>query len=167
MEWLFYLFVMKYLIITIAIFVGLSSCIRGDIEHQSKKFEGTYVPIKPKGMMDQINLADSAACIYYDKPSNPRFFKVTKVKDMGLLKTVIADINSGSISGSKTCQTHGKFYFYGKGDIVDVVYFSNEDSCMSFSFVKNGEKYYSRMSEGAQQLIDSLRKKAITPQAIK
>ncbi len=167
MEWLFYLVVMRYLIISIVLFVCLTSCIRRDKQYENKKLDQTYVPIKPKGMMDQISLADSAAWIYYDKPSNPRFFKVTKVKDMGLLKTVIADINSGSISGSKTCQTHGKFYFYGKGDIVDVVYFSNEDSCMSFSFVKNGEKYYSRMSEGAQQLIDSLRKKAITPQAIK
>jgi len=167
MEWLFYLFVMRYLIIAIALFVGFSSCIRRDKQHENKKLDQTYVPIKSKGMMDQINLADSAACIYYDKPSNPRFFKVTKVRDMALLKTVIADVNSGNISGSKTCQTLGKFYFYGKGDIVDVVYFSNEDSCMSFSFIKNGEKYFSRMGKDAQQLIDSLRKKAITPQAIK
>lgn len=106
--------------------------------------------------MDQISLADSAACIYYDKPSNPRFFKVTKVRDLGLLKTVISDVNSGSIAGSASCQTLGKFYFYGKGDIVDVVYFSNEDSCMRFSFIKNGEKYYARMGEKSQQLIDSL-----------
>ncbi len=107
--------------------------------------------------MDQISLADSAACIYYDKPSNPRFFKVTKVRDIGLLKTVIADVNSGSISVSANCKTLGKFYFYGKGDIVDIVYFSNADSCMSFSFIKNGEKYYARMGEKSQQLIDSLK----------
>jgi hypothetical protein len=81
---------------------------------------------------------------------------VTKVRDIGLLKTVISDVNSGSISVSASCQTLGKFYFYGKGDVVDVVYFSNEDSCMSFSFIKNGEKYYARMGEKSQQLIDSL-----------
>jgi hypothetical protein len=167
MEWLFYLLHMRYPIITFALFLCLSSCTRGDRQIKTKKPDQTYVPIKPKGMMDQISLADSAACIYYNKPSNPRFFKVTKVRDLGLLKTVISDVNSGSISVSASCQTLGKFYFYGKGDIVDVVYFSNEDSCMSFSFIKNGEKYYARMGEKSQQLIDSLHKKAMTPQPIR
>ena len=167
MEWLFYLDVMRYLIIIFTLFVCLSSCMRHDKQHENKKLDQTYVPIKPKGMMDQISLADSAVCIYYDKPSNPRFFKVTKIKDMGLLNDVISDINSSTISGSDDCQTLGKLYFYGKGDIVDVVYFSNQDSCMTFSFIKNGEKYFSRMGKDAQQLIDSLCKKATIPQTIK
>jgi len=158
---------MKYLVTSITFFICLSSCIHADRQTETNKPEQSYVPIKPKGMMDQISLADSAACIYYDKPSNPRFFKVTKVRDIGLLKTVISDVNSGSISGSASCQTLGKFYFYGKGDIVDVVYFSNADSCMRFSFIKNGEKYYARMGEKSQQLIDSLHKKALTPQPIR
>jgi len=148
---------MRYPIITVALFFCFSSCIRGDRKHEAQKLDQTYEPVKPKGMMDQISLADSAACIYYDKPSNPRFFKVTKVRDIGLLKTVIADVNSGSISVSANCKTLGKFYFYGKGDIVDIVYFSNAGSCMSFSFIKNGEKYYARMGEKSQQLIDSLK----------
>jgi len=167
MEWLFYLLVMRYLIITIVLFVGFSSCIRHDKQHENKKLDQTYFPNKPKGMMDQINLADSAACIYYDKPSNPRFFKVTKVRNIGLLTAVIDDVNSGSISGSATCQTMGKLYFYGKGDIVDIVYFSNEDSCMTFSFIKNGEKYFTRMGKDAQRMIDSLRQNATTAQPIK
>jgi hypothetical protein len=167
MEWLFYLDVMRYQILTFAILVCLSSCVRGDKQLEDKRLDLTYVPIKPKGMMDQISLADSAACIYYDKPSNPRFFKVTKIKDMGLLKTLIVDINSGSISGAETCQTLGKWYFYGKGDIVDVVYFSTEDSCMSFSFIKNGEKYFSRMGMESQRIIDSLQQHALAPQPVR
>jgi hypothetical protein len=43
-----------------------------------------------------------------------------------------------------------------KGDVVDVVYFSNADSCISFSFIKNGEKYITRMGKRSQQLIDSI-----------
>ena len=167
MEWLFYLTVMRYLIITTAFFVCLSSCIRGDRQHETKKLDQTYVPVKPKGMMAQINLADSAAFIYYDNPSNPRFFKVSKVRNIALLTAVISDINSSSISGSETCQTLGKLYFYGKSDIVDVVYFSNEENCMTFSFIKNGEKYFSRMGKESKRLIDSLRQEATAPKPIK
>ena len=107
-------------------------------------------------MMEQINNADSAVVIYYKKPANPRFYRVLKVLDLQLLKPIIEDVNSAQIAANNNCPSFGKLYFYGKGDIVDVVYFSNTDSCMSFSFIKNGEKYFTRMGERSQQLIDSI-----------
>lgn len=115
-----------------------------------------YTPIVSKGMMDQINDADSAVVIYYKKPANPRFYRVLKVLDLQLLKPIIEDVNSAQIAANNNCPSLGKLYFYGKGDIVDVVYFSNADSCMSFSFIKNGEKYFTLMGERSQQLIDSI-----------
>jgi len=134
----------------------LSSCRNRDDNKKDNLAPGNYTPIVPKGMMDQINAADSAVVIYYKKPANPRFYRVLKVLDIQLLKPIIADVNSTPIVSNNNCPSLGKLYFYGKGDIVDVVYFSNADSCISFSFIKNGEKYATRMGEKSQQLIDSL-----------
>lgn len=113
--------------------------------------------------MDQINDADSAVVIYYKKPANPRFYIVLKVLDLQLLQPIIKDVNSAHITSNNNCPSLGKLYFYGKGDIVDVVYFSNADSCNSFSFIKNGEKYFTRMGLPSKRLIDSLRYYALAP----
>jgi len=106
--------------------------------------------------MDQINFADSAAIIYYKTPANPRFYRVFKILDLAVLQPIIADVNSANIAANNNCPSLGKLYFYGKGDVVDVVYFSNADSCISFSFIKNGEKYFTQMGKRSQQLIDSI-----------
>ena len=115
-----------------------------------------YTPIVAKGKMDQINAADSAVVIYYKKPANPRFYRVLKVLDIQLLKPIIEDVNSAQIAANNNCPSLGKLYFYGQGDIVDVVYFSNADSCNTFSFIKNGDKYFTPMGERSQQLLDSI-----------
>lgn len=107
--------------------------------------------------MDQINAADSAVIIYYKTPANPRFYRVVKLLDLDVLQPMIADVNSANTASNNNCPSLGKLYFYGKGDIVDVVYFSNADSCKSFSFIKNGEKYTTRMGKKSQQLIDSFK----------
>jgi hypothetical protein len=134
----------------------LSSCRNRDDNKKDNLAPGNYTPIVPKGMMDQINAADSAVVIYYKKPANPRFYRVLKVLDIQLLKPIIADVNSTPIVSNNNCPSLGKLYFYGKGDIVDVVYFSTADSCKSFSFIKNGEKYFTQMGKRSQQLIDSI-----------
>jgi hypothetical protein len=134
----------------------LYSCKNRDEKSPEDLASSHYTPIVPKGMMDQINAADSAVVIYYKKPANPRFYRVLKVLDIQLLKPIIADVNSTPIASNNNCLSLGKLYFYGKGDVVDVVYFSNADSCISFSFIKNGEKYFTRMGKRSQQLIDSI-----------
>ena len=134
----------------------LSSCRNRDDNKKDNLAPGNYTPIVPKGMMDQINAADSAVVIYYKKPANPRFYRVLKVLDIQLLKPIIADVNSTPIVSNNNCPSLGKLYFYGKGDIVDVVYFSTADSCKSISFIKNGEKYFTHMGKRSQQLIDSI-----------
>jgi hypothetical protein len=136
---------------------SLFSCKNREKKITEQVSQEQYTPIAPKGMMDQINQADSAVVIFYNKPANPRFFKVFKVSNLGVLQSVISDINSAVKERKDNCQTLGKLYFYGKGDVVDVVYFSDADSCRSFSFIKNGEKYFTRMGDDAQRLIDSVK----------
>lgn len=134
----------------------LYSCKNRDEKKSEDLASSQYTPIVSKGMMDQINDADSAVVIYYKKPANPRFYRVLKVLDLQLLKPIIADVNSTPIASNNNCPSLGKLYFYGKGDVVDVVYFSNADSCISFSFIKNGEKYFTQMGKRSQLLIDSI-----------
>jgi len=134
----------------------LFSCRNRDENKKDIVTPGNYTPIVSKGMMDQINFADSAAIIYYKTPANPRFYRVFKILDLAVLQPIIADVNSANIAANNNCPSLGKLYFYGKGDVVDVVYFSNADSCISFSFIKNGEKYFTQMGKRSQQLIDSI-----------
>jgi len=134
----------------------LSSCKNRKETKTKDSVSQQNTPIVPKGMMDQINDSDSAVVIYYNKPANPRFYRVFKMLKLQLLQPIIADVNSADFASNNNCPSLGKLYFYGKGDVVDVVYFSNADSCMSFSFIKNGEKYFTRMCERSQQLIDSI-----------
>ncbi len=115
--------------------------------------------------MEQIEKADSAAVIYYNQPANPRFFRVVKLRNLSLLQGTMAEINGEFLYGFEECPSMGKFYFYGKGDIVDVVYFSIIDSCMTFSFIKNGDKHFTRMGLSSKKLIDSLSIHAIAPKA--
>jgi hypothetical protein len=133
------------------------SCINHEKKTTEQVSSEQYTPIVPKGMMDQIKLADSAVVIYYNKPGNSRFFKVYKIPDLDLLQPVISDVNSVLIEPKDNCLSLGKLYFYGKGDVVDVVYFSDADSCRSFSFIKNGEKYFTLMGDKAQRLIESVK----------
>lgn len=147
---------MKHFLYFLLLVSFLSSCRNSDDNKNDTIEPGNYTPIVPKGMMDQINFADSAVIIYYKTPANPRFYRVFKMQDLDVLQPMIADVNSANIPSNNNCPSLGKLYFYGKGDIVDVVYFSTADSCKSFSFIKNGEKYATRMGEKSQQLIDSL-----------
>ena len=148
---------MKHFFYTLLLISFLFSCRNRDENKKDTIALEDYTPIVPKGMMDQINFADSAAIIYYKTPANPRFYRVVKMLDLDVLRPMIADVNSANIASNNNCPSLGKLYFYGKGDIVDVVYFSNADSCTSFSFIKNGEKYATRMGKKSQQLIDSLK----------
>ena len=147
---------MKHYLYFLLLVSFLNSCKSREENKSEDLASRQYTPIVPKGKMDQINAADSAAVIYYKTPANPRFYRVLKILDLQLLKPIIEDVNSAPIAANNNCPSLGKLYFYGKGDIVDVVYFSNADSCNTFSFIKNGEKYFTRMGERSQQLIDSI-----------
>ncbi len=156
---------MRILFNTLFIFAIFCSCSSRNPKNESPVPDTAYVPIKTKGMMDQINLADSAALIYYNQPGNPRFFTVTQLHNPEFLSGLIEDINSPQVADDKDCPTLGKLYFYGKGDIVDVVYFSNNDSCMTFSWIKNGEKYFTPMGMASKKFIDSMKNFAREPRS--
>jgi len=114
----------------------------------------------PKGMMEEVRNADSAVVMYYKTPGNPRFFTYTKLSKIDDIMMVVEDINKPFSDSVRGCVTNGKIYFYGKGDIVYPVYFSSDDSCLRFSFIKTGEKYFVQMSPRAKSVLDSLKKHA-------
>lgn len=119
-----------------------------------------------KNMMSEMNSCDSAVIMYYHTPGNPRFFNMVKLKDKESLSVIAADANGKVIKSKDTCTSQGKIYFYGKGDAVYVTYFTRTDECRTFSFIKTGEKYFTRMNEKAKELLDTLQRQAKEPVAL-
>ncbi len=109
-------------------------------------------------MLPALAESDSAVVMYYHVPGEPRFFNMTKVWDRNSLSNVIEDANDQVIESKDTCTTQGKIYFYGKAGAVETVYFSRNKDCMTLSFIKTGEKYFTGMSKQTQELLDSLEK---------
>ena len=109
-------------------------------------------------MLPSLADSDSAVVMYYHTPGDPRFFNMTKVKDDHPLTVIAKDVNKRVIDPKDSCVTQGKIYFYGKAGAVETIYFSRNKDCMTLSFIKTGEKYFTSMSERAKELLDSLEK---------
>lgn len=109
-------------------------------------------------MLPAIADSDSAVVMYYHSPGDPRFFNMIKVKGKNPLPFVTTDVNDKVIKAKDTCTTQGKIYFYGNADAVETVYFSRNKDCMTLSFIKTGEKYFTQMSKETKELLDSLEK---------
>lgn len=107
-------------------------------------------------MLPGIATADSAAVMYYIKTADPRFFKYTKVYKINEMLPLIKVINAKVVKEIPGCPTEGKIYFYKKKGAIDVVYFSGRKGCMRFYFIINGEKYYVKMSNAANDYLDTL-----------
>ncbi len=130
-----------------------------DIKHVAVNYDSTNDKVDIYGgKMNEIFQSDSAVFMFYNTPGNPRFFTYTKVNNMKSLINLFRNINntiSDSISG---CITQGKIYFYNGKEAVYPVYFNNIDSCATFSYIKTGEKYYTKMDVESRLLLDSLKK---------
>lgn len=109
-------------------------------------------------MLPSLASSDSAVVMYYHSPGDPRFFNMIKIKDTNPLPVVTDDVNKRVITTKDTCTTQGKIYFYGKGGAVETIYFSRNKECMTLSFIKTGEKYFTSMSKETMELLDSLEK---------
>jgi hypothetical protein len=105
-------------------------------------------------LIGEIKDCDSATIMYYTTPGNPRFFSMTKITVMDSLADIIEDANGKVITVKDSCTTQGKIFFYGKGDAVYPVYFSGETECMTLSFIKTGEKYFTKMSNKTKLTLD-------------
>lgn len=105
--------------------------------------------------------SDSAVVMYYHTNGDPRFFNMIKVTTKNPLPVITKDVNDEVIEAKDSCVTEGKIYFYGKAGAVETVYFSRNPDCMTLSFIKTGEKYFTKMSAKAKDLIDSLEKNVI------
>lgn len=109
-------------------------------------------------MLPAIADSDSAVVMYYHNPGDPRFFNMIKINEKNPLSIVTTNVNDKVITAKDTCITQGKIYFYGKAGAVETVYFSRNKDCMTLSFIKTGEKYFTQMSKEAKELLDSLEK---------
>jgi len=110
-------------------------------------------------MLPALAESDSAVVMYYHTPGDPRFFNMVKVKGKNPIPVAAADANGRVITAKDSCVTQGKIYFYGKNDAVETLYFSRNKECMTFSFIKTGEKYFTGMSDETKAELDSLEKK--------
>lgn len=110
-----------------------------------------------RGLMEDVRVSDSAVVMFYKTPGNPRFFSYCKIPKTSVLLSVVNDINKPLSDSIRGCTTSGKIYFYGKGDVVIPIYFSNDKICSTFSFIKTGEKYYTKMSMASKKILDSLK----------
>ncbi|HLG38761.1 MAG TPA: hypothetical protein VI461_03795 [Chitinophagaceae bacterium] len=119
-----------------------------------------------RNLQPELAGCDSATVMYYYTPGNPRFFTMAKVYDKKLISAIGKDVNSKVINAKDDCITQGKIYFYGEGGAVYVVYFSRAKECMTLSFIKTGEKYFTQMSTGVKKLLDRWQKTAREPQTI-
>jgi hypothetical protein len=149
-----------------ALVLIISSCqdTNSNIEEKSVKVNSDSISTKNvihnKGLMEEVRLSDSAVVMFYKTPGNPRFFSYCKIKNISELFSIVDDINKPLSDSMKGCSTNGKIYFYGKADVVYPVYFTSDNACSGFSFIKTGEKYFTKMSIGSKAILDSLKHKA-------
>lgn len=109
-------------------------------------------------MLPTLPESDSAVVMYYHTPGDPRFFNMTKVVVKNPLPVVATDVNAKIIEAKDSCVTQGKIYFYGKAGAVETIYFSRNKDCMTLSFIKTGEKYFTAMSDDTKELLNRLEK---------
>lgn len=114
-------------------------------------------------LMPEIKDCDSATIMYYITPGNPKFFSMSKVRNIDSLLPITADVNGKIITGKDSCTTLGKIFFYGKEDVVYPVYFSTDPGCMTFSFIKTGEKYFTKMGAKSKAFLERYRITAKEP----
>jgi hypothetical protein len=115
-----------------------------------------------KNLLPSLAESDSAIVMYYHSPGNPRFFNMSKVYDKTFINQFAETVNQKTIAAKENCTTQGKIYFYGKKGVVETIYFSRADTCMTLSFIKTGEKYFVQLNKELKLSLDELEKKAIT-----
>jgi hypothetical protein len=112
--------------------------------------------------MPEINTADSATIIYYNKPTDNRFFKIVKGEKISNLKSILNDVNASALKTKASCESVGKIYFYKGTEQVYVIYFSDE-RCSRLAFIKNGERYEAKLSKKSSELLNELKLKSVDP----
>jgi hypothetical protein len=115
-----------------------------------------------QNVMPEINTADSLTIIYYNNPPDTRFFKVVKGKKTADLKTLVDEVNRGAVQKTASCESIGKIYFYKGTEQVYIIYFSDGD-CGRLSFIKNGERYESKMSQSTFNMLEGWKQHAVEP----
>jgi hypothetical protein len=109
-------------------------------------------------LLPQLIESDSAVVMYYHTAGDPRFFNMKKVQDKEFISLIASAVNRNTIKAKDSCTTQGKIYFYGKAGAVETIYFSRANDCMTLSFIKTGEKYFTNMSTEIKETLNELEK---------
>lgn len=113
-------------------------------------------------MLVAVKSSDSAVAFFYHSPGDYRYYDYARVPLPQPLPVISRDVNAAvGEAPDSSCISEGKIYFYGKNGAVETVYFSRRQDCSYFSFIRTGEKYFTRMSGEAKAVLDSLEKKVI------
>lgn len=115
-----------------------------------------------RDLLPDIAKSDSATVMFYTNPPNSRFFTIVKVPKVAELQPIFKDVNASVIMEKQECASWGKIYFYRGTEEVQVVYFSPEESCQTFSFIINGQKFVAPMSPTSSQLLTQLKKREVS-----
>lgn len=114
-----------------------------------------------KNLLPELGSSDSAVVMYYHEPGKPRFFNFTKVYSRPFIDAMADAVNKKTITGKESCVTQGKIYFYGANGAVETIYFSRADTCRTLSFIKTGEKYFTRMPDLLRDSLELMEKRAV------
>lgn len=114
-----------------------------------------------KNLLPDLIRSDSAVVMYYHEPGKPRFFNFSKVYSRPFIEAMAEAVNKKTITGKESCVTQGKIYFYGAKGAVETVYFSRADTCRTLSFIKTGEKYFTRMPDALRDSLNWIEKRAV------
>lgn len=112
-----------------------------------------------KNLLPQLAESDSAVVMYYHTAGDPRFFNIKKIYEKEFISLVASAVNRNTVKAKDTCITQGKIYFYGKAGAVETIYFSRVNECMTLSFIKTGEKYFTNMTGTIKEALNEMERK--------
>lgn len=115
-----------------------------------------------RDLLPDIVKSDSATVMFYTNPPDPRFFTIVKVPKVAELQPIFKDVNASVINEKQECASWGKIYFYSGTEEVLVVYFSPEPACQTFSFIINGEKFVTQMTDASSELLKQLKLREVS-----
>lgn len=111
---------------------------------------------RPSGIKEVISGADSVAISYYT--GNGKIDSVTKViilRKHDEMEKLATYIESDQVA-QNNCGYDGALHFFKSNTVIKPVYFrSNDVNCMHFSFMMDGNSFFTKLSPEAKQFLQT------------
>jgi hypothetical protein len=111
-------------------------------------------------LKDRLVNADSVAINYFTGSGSMDTVAAVKiVRDKANIERLASLISLGTIDPNYKCGVDGSLHFFKFNKVVqDIDFRMNEESCMQFSFLQQGEFKASTLSAEAKELLEVLKK---------